>query len=79
MFVDLLRSPRIDSQPGGPVRQPYICRTGPTVYIPRNRFLGSINVYKYGLCGRDTVSCAWGQLGERASEFGMESCVGVEL
>jgi hypothetical protein len=24
VFVDLLRSPRIDSQPGGPVRQPYL-------------------------------------------------------
>ncbi len=65
VFVNLLRSPKIDSQPGGPVRQPYLsyrcdnplCRTGPTVYIvrrnqsiPWNRFPGSINVYKYGLC-----------------------------
>jgi hypothetical protein len=24
VFVDLLRSPGIDSQPGGPVRQPYL-------------------------------------------------------
>jgi hypothetical protein len=24
VFVELLRSPRIDSQPGGPVRQPYL-------------------------------------------------------
>ncbi len=40
VFVDLLRSPRIDSQPGGPVRNP-ICRTGPPGYIGwRNRFFG---------------------------------------
>jgi hypothetical protein len=40
VFVDLLRGPGIDSQPGGPVRNP-ICRTGPPGYIGwRNRFLG---------------------------------------
>jgi hypothetical protein len=40
VFVDLLRGPGIDSQPGGPVRNP-ICRTGPPCYIGwRNRFLG---------------------------------------
>jgi hypothetical protein len=40
VFVDLLRIPGIDSQPGGPVRQPY-CRAGPPGYIGRrNRFLG---------------------------------------
>ena len=40
VFVDLLRRPGIDSQPGGPVRNP-ICRTGPPGYICwRNRFLG---------------------------------------
>jgi hypothetical protein len=53
VFVDLLRRPGIDSQPGGPVRNP-ICRAGPSVHrlaksIPRNGFLSSINVYKYGL------------------------------
>jgi hypothetical protein len=31
VFVDLLRGPGIDSQPGGPVRNP-ICRTGPPGY-----------------------------------------------
>ncbi len=50
-----LRSPRIDSQPGGPVRQPYLSYRPDRLHrlaksIPRNRFLGSINVYKYGLC-----------------------------
>ncbi len=40
VFVDLLRRPGIDSQPGGPVRNS-ICRTGPPSYIGwRNRFLG---------------------------------------
>jgi hypothetical protein len=55
VFLDLLRSPGIDSQPGEPVRQPYLSyrparrhRLPESIY--RNRFLGSINVYKYGLC-----------------------------
>ncbi len=40
VFVDLLRRPGIDSQPGGPVRNP-VCRTGPPCYIGwRNRFFG---------------------------------------
>jgi hypothetical protein len=50
VFVD----PEIDSQPGGPVRQPYMLYRPARQHrvaasIPRNRFLGSINVYKYGL------------------------------
>jgi hypothetical protein len=54
VFVDLLRRPGIDSQPGGPVRQPYFSSLLARLHrlaksIPRNRFLGSINVYKYGL------------------------------
>ncbi len=54
VFVDLLRSPRIDSQSGGPVRQPYLSYRPDRLHrlakpIPRNRFLGSINVYKYRL------------------------------
>ncbi len=42
VFVNLLRSPRIDSQPCRLVRQPnLICRTGPSSYIGRrNQFLG---------------------------------------
>ncbi len=44
VFVNLLRSPGIDSQPGGPVRQPYL--TGPSGGIDS---LGSLNVYKFGL------------------------------
>jgi hypothetical protein len=48
--VDLLKSPGIDSQPGVPVRQTFLSYRGPPGYIGcRNRFLGSINVYKYGL------------------------------
>ncbi len=41
-------------QPGGPVQQPYLLYRPARLHslaesIPRNRFLGSINVYKYGL------------------------------
>ncbi len=55
VFVDLSRIPRNDSQPAGPVRQPYLSYRPARLSrlsesIPRNRFLGSINVYKYGLC-----------------------------
>ncbi len=54
VFVEPLRSPEIDSRPGGPVRQPYVLYRPArqhrlTASIPGNRFLGSINVYKYGL------------------------------
>ncbi len=54
VFVDLLRSPRIDSRPGGPVRQPYLSYRPARLHrlaksIPRNRFLSSIHIYKYGL------------------------------
>ncbi len=51
VFVELLRSPRIDYQPDGPVRQLYLSYRPDRLAksIPRNRFLGSINVYKYGL------------------------------
>ncbi len=53
-FVNLLRSPGIDSQPGGPVRQPYLTYRPARLHrlaesIPWNRFLGFFNVYKYGL------------------------------
>jgi hypothetical protein len=42
VFVNIIRSTGIDSQPDRPVRQP-ICRTGPPGYIGwRNRFLGPI-------------------------------------
>ncbi len=54
VFVNLLRSPEIDSRPGGPVQQPYLTYRRAGLHrlaesLPRNRFLGSINVYKYGL------------------------------
>jgi hypothetical protein len=55
VFVDHLRSPGIDSQPSGPVRQPYFSYRPAephwlTESISRNRFQGSINDYKYVLC-----------------------------
>ncbi len=40
IFENLLRSPRIDSQPGGPVRQPYLSSDLPGYIGWRNRFLG---------------------------------------
>ncbi len=54
VFVNLLRSSGIDSQPGGPVQQPFLSYRPARVRrlaksIPRNRFLGFITVYKYGL------------------------------
>ncbi len=54
VFVDPLRSPEIDSQPGGPVRQTFLLYRPARQHrlaasIPRNQFLGSINVDKYGL------------------------------
>ncbi len=54
VFVVIFRSPGIDSQPGGPVRKPYLSYWPARLQrlaksIPRNRFLGSVNVYKYGL------------------------------
>jgi hypothetical protein len=47
------RSPGIDSQPGGPVRQPYLTyRTARLHWLaesnPWNQFPGSLNVYKCG-------------------------------
>ncbi len=55
VFVILLRSLGIDSQPDGPVRQPYLTYWPTRLHrlsesIPWNRFLGSVNVYIYGLC-----------------------------
>ncbi len=54
VFVNLIRSPEIDSRPCGPVQQPYLTYRPAGLHrlaesLPRNRFLGSINVYKYGL------------------------------
>jgi hypothetical protein len=59
VFVNLLWSPGIDSQPGGPVRQPYLSYRPAMLQRlaesnPRNRFLVSLNVYKYGLCSSPT-------------------------
>ncbi len=53
-YLYTLRSPGIDSQPGRPARKPYLSYRlarplRPAESIPRNRFLGTINVYIYGL------------------------------
>ncbi len=54
VFVGLWRRPGIDSLPGGPVRLPYFSYRSARLHclaksVPQNRFLGSMNVYKYGL------------------------------
>jgi hypothetical protein len=54
VFVNLLRSPVIDSQPCGTVRQFYLSYRPARLHrlaesTSRNQFLGSINVYKYRL------------------------------
>ena len=53
-FVNLLRSRGIDSQPGGPALQPYLTHRPDRLHmlaesIPWKRFLGSLNVNKFGL------------------------------
>jgi hypothetical protein len=64
VFVNFLRSPGIDSQPGRPVRQPYLSYRptrlhGLAELIPRNRFLCFLNVYKYGLRVCPLVYKSW--------------------
>ncbi len=54
VFVNLWRTPGIDSQPDVPVRQPYLSYRPAMLHRqvesnPRNPFLVSLNVYKYGL------------------------------
>jgi hypothetical protein len=54
LFVNLFRSTGIDSQPDGPVQQPYLSYRPAMIHRlaksnSRNRFLVSLNVYKYGL------------------------------
>jgi hypothetical protein len=54
-FWNLLRSPGIDSHPGESVRPSYLTYRSARLHclaesIPWNQFLGSLNVYKFGLC-----------------------------
>ncbi len=54
LFVNLLRSPGINSKHGGPVRQPYLTYRPARLHrlaisIPWNRLLGSLKIYKYEL------------------------------
>jgi hypothetical protein len=46
----------IDSQPGGPVRQPYWTYQPARLHRLADRFLGSLNVYKFGLCKSKTYN-----------------------
>jgi hypothetical protein len=61
-FVNLLGSPGIDFQPGRRVRQPYLLYRPPRPHsmaesIPRNRFIGSINVYKSAYLNNSHLAC----------------------
>jgi hypothetical protein len=52
-FVSLFRSPGVDSQPGGPVRQPYLTYRPARLHnlaesFPCNRFLGSCKRLQFG-------------------------------
>jgi hypothetical protein len=54
IFVNLLRGPGIDYQPGGPLRQPSLLYRPARLHrlaesIPRNLFLSSLTVYNFGL------------------------------
>ncbi len=84
VFVNLLRSPRIDSPPGGPVRQPYL--TYRPAWLQRqaesvswNRFLGSLNVYKYGLCTLQTGNDREYSVGNLRPAMGARNQVGIGL
>ncbi len=67
VIVDLLRSPGIDSSMAGRYDNP-VGRTVPPRYIGwRNRFLGSINVYKYGLGVPLNGECQENQCGQYPS------------
>ncbi len=49
VFVNLLRSPGIDSQSGGPVPQSYLSYRPARIQRLAESILVSLNVYKYGL------------------------------
>ncbi len=56
-ICESFKEPRNRLQPGGPVRQPILTYRPARLHrlaepIPWNRFLGSLNVYKYGLWKR---------------------------
>ncbi len=73
------KEPRIWFQPGGPVRQPYFLPRPTrlnrmTESIPRNLFLGSLNVYKYGLWVQSQAFCClhnWNMFGIILSQLEM--------
>jgi len=92
VFGNLLRSPEIDSRPCGPVQQTYLTYRPAGLHrlaesLPRNRFLGSINVYKYGLTiptRKQYGSCQQGMksrflLGRLDSILGSHSITGIDF
>ncbi len=79
-FVNLLRNPGIDSQPGGAERQTYLTYRHASLHrladlIPWNRFLGSINVANSG-----SEKCKWRVWAkggrEKRGEGGSSCCKG---
>ncbi len=76
VFVNLLKSPEIDSQPSWPAQQPYLSYQPTRLQrqaesIPRKQFLGSLNVYKYGLWSKpsSTLSATTVFLLQHSGEF----------
>jgi hypothetical protein len=71
VFINLLRSLGIDSQPGGPVRKSYLSHRPARQHrlvesMSWKRFLGSLNVYKYGLCTQQRPE-GWSKVWEGGS------------
>jgi hypothetical protein len=87
VFVNLSRRPGIDSQPVGPVRQPYLSYRPSRLHrlaesIPWHRFLGSINVYKYGLrlhYGSETVAKRFHAESSRDTDDLLDLLEGIDL
>jgi hypothetical protein len=83
VFIDRVKSPGIDSKPGGPVRQPCLTYWPARLHrlaesIPRNRFLGSLNVYKFGLVLHARLGTAVGA-GIFEQSMGARDRVGIGL
>ncbi len=49
VYVNLLRSPGMDFQPGGPVRQPYLTYRPARLYMVAESIPGLLKIYKFEL------------------------------
>jgi hypothetical protein len=76
-FPKNIRNKDINSQHGGPIRQPYLLYRPARLHrlaesIPRNRFLGSLNVYKYGLRQTEVKNLVWfGEIERKLAKLSM--------